>query len=151
MISRATITPITGAQPRPAALIPFATWVSHGVRIVANCCNIHVFALSNAARQGVRSETRNAPVTRIAASATQAVVVTAIRRGSGGGAPVGRRWRPVRRTVEAADGPTAVSARAVPSLMAIPAPTRPAAAPAASAWPPRLAPGGPAPPAYPAS
>src|SRR5215467_8112374 len=117
MISRATITPNTGAQSRPAALIPFATWVSHGVRIVASCRNIHVFAWSSAARQGVRSETRNAPATRIAASATQAVVVTAIRRGNGGGAPVGRRWRLVWRTVEAADEPTAAPARAVLSLM----------------------------------
>src|SRR5215467_14864009 len=148
MISRATITPITGAQPRPAALIPFATWVSHGVRIVANCCNIHVFALSSAARQGVRSETRNAPVTRIAASATQAVVVTAIRRGSGGGAPVGRRWRPVRRTAEAADD-AVVPAWAPLSLMASPALARPDPEPGPSARPRRAANGRPAPPGCP--
>src|SRR5215467_4979991 len=149
MTSRTTATPIAGDQYRPATLTPFATWVSHGVRAVASCCNIHVLARSSAALQGVRSETRNAPATRIAASATQAVVVTAIRRGSGGGAPVGRRWRLECRTVEAADEPTAAPARAVLSLMTIPALARSALAPATSARQPRLAGDRPAPPAHP--
>ena len=56
-----------------------------------------MLAWSPARSQEVRSETPNVPVTRMAASASHAVVLGPIRRGSGGGAPVGRRWRLVRR------------------------------------------------------
>jgi len=57
-----------------------------------------VLAWSPALCQGVSSETRNAALTSMAASTSQAVVLGPIRRGSGGGAPVGRRWRLVRLT-----------------------------------------------------
>src|SRR5262249_16197061 len=145
MTSRTTAAPIPRCQYRPAALIPFATSVSHGVRTVASCCNIHVPARSSAARQGVRSAARNAPATRIAASPTQAVVVTAIRRGSGGGAPVGPPRRP--RPPAAAPAPrlAVLAGGAPPSLLAPPAPVRSALAPGPSARPRRAAHGRPAP------
>ena len=98
MTSSTTATPIAGCQVEPVALIQSARPVSQGVRTAASCRSSQVLAWSPALSQGVRSETRNAALTRMAASASQAVVLGPIRRGSGGGAPVGRRWRLVRRT-----------------------------------------------------
>ena len=73
----------------------------------------------------------------------------AIRRGSGGGAPVGRRWRLVRRTARAG-GLEVVSACTPLSLMASPAPARSALEPGPSARPPRAARGRPTPLGHPA-
>ena len=46
-------------------------------------------------RQGVISENKKAKATMTSATRTHAVVLTAMGCGSGGGAPVGRRWRRV--------------------------------------------------------
>ena len=102
MTSSSTATPIAGCQVEPVVLIQSAGPVSPGVRTAASCRSSQVLAWSPARCQGVSSETRNAALTRMAASASQAVVLGPIRRGSGGGAPEGRRCRLVRRTPEIA-------------------------------------------------
>ncbi len=80
-----TVTP----QPAPAALIPLATSVSHGVRPPASTRSTQVLARSSTWSHGVFSENRKAQATMTTARRTQAVVVMAIGCGSGGGVPVG--------------------------------------------------------------
>jgi len=91
---------MAGCQVEPVVLIQSAAPVSPGVRTAASCRSSQVLAWSPARCQGVRSETRNAALTRMAASASQAVALGPIRRGSG--VPEGRRCRLVRRTPEIA-------------------------------------------------
>jgi hypothetical protein len=77
-------------------LIPPATSVSHGVRACASRRRIQVLVWSSTRSQGVCAVNRNAQATITTASTSQAVVLTLTGCGSGGGAPVGRRWRAVR-------------------------------------------------------
>ena len=90
-ISSTTATTIAGCQVNAVALIQLARSVSQGVRTAASCRSSQVLAWSPIRSHPVRSETANAPVTRMAASASHAVALGPIRCGSGGGAPVGRR------------------------------------------------------------
>jgi hypothetical protein len=82
-----TVTP----QPVPAALMPVATSVSHGVRIPASWRSTHVLARSSIRSHGVCCEAANAPARTTAPTTSHAVVVMVTGCGSGGGAPVGRR------------------------------------------------------------
>jgi len=56
--------------------------------------------------------------TMATASTSQAVVLTRNGCGSGGGAPVGRRWRAVRCAGTLPGGPAGETVRSVPSLIA---------------------------------
>ena len=97
MVSATTDSPITVTpQPEPAALIALATSVSQGVRTSAIRRRNQVLARSPSRSHGVCSENRNAPATMMTAKSSHAVVLIVIGRGSGGGAPVGRRWRRAR-------------------------------------------------------
>jgi hypothetical protein len=97
MVSATTDRPSTVTpQPEPAALIPPATSVSHGVRASASKRRIQVLVWSATRSQGVCAVNRNAQATITTATTSQAVVLTLTGCGSGGGAPVGRRWRAVR-------------------------------------------------------
>ena len=100
MTSSTTAAPMAGCQVEPVVLIQSARPVSPGVRTAASCRSNQVLAWSPARCPGVSSETRNAALTRMAASASQAVVLRPILRGSGGGVPEGRRCRLVRRTLD---------------------------------------------------
>ena len=67
----------------------------------------------------MRTENKKAQATMTAASRTHAVVVRAIGCGSGGGAPVGRRWRRVPWTCALPGWPAgAAGVRSTLSLMA---------------------------------
>src|SRR6516164_8829803 len=99
-------------QPEPATLIPLATWVSHGVRIVASWRSTHVPARSSIRSHGACRVAANAAAATIAARASHAVVVMVTGCGSGGGSPVGRRWRRAFPT-------------AVPGILAGPSPAAP--------------------------
>ena len=97
MVSATTDSPITvTAQLEPAALIASATSVSQGVRTSAIRRSTQVLARSPSRSHGVCSENRNAPATMMTARSSHAVVLIVIGCGSGGGAPVGRRWRRAR-------------------------------------------------------
>ncbi len=91
MVRTTTDAPSTGTQPPPAALIPLATSVSHGVRIPASRRSSHVLARSSIRSHGPCWEATNAAARTTAASTSHAVVPMVIGCGSGGGAPVGRR------------------------------------------------------------
>ena len=78
----------------------------------------------------MRSEATNAAAPMTTASRSHAVVVMTIGCGSGGGAPVGRRWRRVRWTGEPG-GLGGIVVRSAFSLNAHPAP--PGSAPAHAA------------------
>jgi len=78
-------------QPEPAALIPPATSVSHGVRAWASGRRIQVLVWSSTRSQGVCAVNRNAQATITIASTSQAVVLTLTGCGSGGGAPLAGR------------------------------------------------------------
>ena len=89
-----------------------------------------MLARSPTRSQGVSSENRNAPATMMTATMSHAVVLMAIGCGSGGGAPVGRRWRCVRWTAE----PSGLSAAVVRSVFSLKAdPDSPGSAPARAA------------------
>ena len=83
-------------QPVPIALTERATSVSQGVRTSASKRRSQVQARSPNRSHAVRSENRNAPTRMMTASRSHAVVLMVIGCGSGGGAPVGRRWRRAR-------------------------------------------------------
>ena len=91
MVSTITAPPSTLIQPVPAALMPLATSVSHGVRIAASCRSSHAPAWSSARSEGPCWAATNAAVRIRTARTSQAVVVMVNGCGSGGGAPVGRR------------------------------------------------------------
>jgi hypothetical protein len=99
MISTTTDTASTVIpQPEPAALIPLATSVSHGVRTSASRSSTQVLARSPSRSQGVIPENKKAKATMTTARRTHALVLTETGCGSGGGVPVGRRRRRVSRT-----------------------------------------------------
>jgi hypothetical protein len=122
MVSSTTDRPTTvNPQPDQAALIALATSVSQGIRASASRRRNQVLARSPSRSHGVRSETTNAAATMTAASTSHAVVVMTTGCGSGGGAPVGRRWRRVRWTGEPG-GLGGIVVRSAFSLNAHPAP-----------------------------
>src|SRR5215469_11982432 len=109
MASTTTDNPITVApQPVPITLIALAASVSQGVRTSASRRRNHVLARSPSRSHDGCSETRNAAATLTTARMNHAVVLTAIGCGSGGGAPVGRRWRCSRWAGESLGRPTAI-------------------------------------------
>ena len=67
---------------------------------------------------GVCSENKNAQATITTASTSQAVVVTRNGWGSGGGAPVGRRWRAIRCAGTLPGGTPGETMRSLFSLIA---------------------------------
>ena len=79
------------------SLTQFAGSVNHGVLTAANCRSSQVLAWSPIRSQAARSQIANVPATMIGARTSHAVVLGLIERGSGGGAPVGRRCRLVHR------------------------------------------------------
>ena len=109
MVSATTDSPTTVTpQPEPTALIALATSVSQGVRTSASRRRNQVLARSSSRSHDVRPETTNAAATMTTASRSHAVVLMAIGCGSGGGAPVGRRWRRARWAGESLGRPTAI-------------------------------------------
>src|SRR5215472_12017039 len=109
MVSTTTDSPITVApQPVPITLIALATSVSQGVRTSASRRRNQVSARSPSRSHDDCSATRNAAATLTAARMSHTVVLTAIGCGSGGGAPVGRRWRCARWAGESVGRPTAI-------------------------------------------
>ena len=110
--------PTATPQPVPAALIPVATSVSHGVRCSASWRSSQVLTWSSVRCHSVFSEIRKAPGRMTAASRSHAVVLTVHGCGSGGGAPVGRRWRAVRGAAALPGGAPGAAVRSVFSLTA---------------------------------
>jgi hypothetical protein len=109
MVSTTTDSPITVApQPVPATLIALATSVSQGVRTSASKRKNQVLARSASRSHDGRSEITNAEATLTTARMSHAAVLTATGCGSGGGAPVGRRWRRARWAGESLGNPTAI-------------------------------------------
>jgi hypothetical protein len=132
MVSATTDRPITVTpQPEPAALIPSATSVSHDVRTCASTCRNQVLTRSSSPSHGVCAVNKNAQVTIRTASTSQAVVVTRKGWGSGGGAPVGRRWRAVRCAGALPGGTAGETMRSLFSLIAHASPPEGATPPAA--------------------
>src|SRR5262249_54438616 len=108
MVSTTTDSPtaVTEAHTAPADWIARAKSVSQGVRTSAIRRRNQVLARSPSRSHGVRSENRNAAVTMRTANRSHAVVLMDIGCGSGGGAPVGRRWRRARWAGESLGRPT---------------------------------------------
>ena len=82
----------------PAAEIPLATSVSHGCPGPREQPEHRRVDLIIEPERRARSEITITPARTTTARTSQALVVTETGCGSGGGAPVGRRWRVVRRT-----------------------------------------------------
>ena len=77
-----------------------------------------MLARSPSRSHGVCAENKNAQATITTASTSQAVVVTRNGWGSGGGAPVGRRWRAVRCAGTLPGGTAGETVRSMFSLIA---------------------------------